>query len=676
MKTKLLLFIIGITLSPYLSGQSFIWEAFEGGQMPPSGWTISGIPDQWTINNGSNAGGTAPEGMFTYISQTTTTRLISPSVNLTGLTTVKVSFKHFYDWYANPAPKVGVATRSHGGTWNTVYEVTPTGNLGPQQIDVNITNSDVGQDEFQICIYLNGNMFNLDYYYVDNILLYNPLNKDGAMISLAATPTYFKDPVQVKGTIMNVGTTAITEAEIQWQLDNGMVHSNTFTGFSIATQETYDFTCTDLMMALIGAHNLKVWIKNVNGSPDDFLPNDTMQKTVNRICHIVDKTPLFEEFTSSTCNPCAVFNTGFVPWCNTHEDQITLVKYQMNWPGAGDPYYTAEGGVRRDYYGVGGVPDLYCNGSGVPTSTTAVQAAFDQAVQQLGMMKIATTHTLSGHVISVNVAVLPLYNFPNSHVYIVVMEKVTHNNATTNGETSFEHVMMKMLPDANGTSLDFTDRVPVNITETFDLTGTHVEEWNDLIVGVFVQEGASKLVYQSAYSLENGNLADEARLASISKDGQPIAGFTSDDFDYDVHLPAGTVLVPEITAIPVDDKETVIIVPANELPGTTTIDVFAENLMAHNLYSVNFIIDGVGIGEPGNPGLLVYPNPSGGLIYLQHAEHACINVTSTDGTAIMRVNDFTGASLNLKSLPSGVYILSVEKPDHSIFRKKIVLLMQ
>ncbi|MEZ5197672.1 MAG: hypothetical protein R2764_15170 [Bacteroidales bacterium] len=30
---------------------------------------------------------------------------------------------------------------------------------------------------------------------------------------------------------------------------------------------------------------------------------------------------------------------------------MTLVKYQMNWPGVGDPYYT-EGGAERNYYGV------------------------------------------------------------------------------------------------------------------------------------------------------------------------------------------------------------------------------------------------------------------------------------------------------------------------------------
>jgi len=65
----------------------------------------------------------------------------------------------------------------------------------------------------------------------------------------------------------------------------------------------------------------------------------------------------------------------------------------MNWPGAGDPYYTAEGGVRRDFYGVNAVPDLYCNGGAVATTVPDVQAAYDQALTQIGMMDIAATHT-------------------------------------------------------------------------------------------------------------------------------------------------------------------------------------------------------------------------------------------------------------------------------------------
>jgi hypothetical protein len=674
MKSKLLLFVMCLFMAPAIFGQTFIWESFDAGQMPPAGWTLSGLPAQWSIGTSNNAGGLVPEGKFTYVQQNTTTRLVSPMVDLTGITTVKFSFKFFYDWYANPAPKIGIATRSHNGTWNSVWEQTPTGNVGPIQKDVDIANADVGQTEFQVCLYMTGNMYNLDYVFVDNFLLFNPLPLDGALISLSSTPSYFAEPIAVTGTIMNAGVASITDVVIDWQLDGGLVHSSPFSGLSVPTQGTYDFSCTDLLSAVIGQHDLKVWIASVNGGSDNYAGNDTLNKVVNKVCNTVPKKPLFEEFTSSTCAPCASFNSDFVPWCNTHEDDITLIKYQMDWPSPGDPYYTEEGGVRKDFYGVGFVPDLYCNGGTVATSMPDVNAAYSQALDQIGMMDIYATHTLTGHVIDVSATVLPYADFADCHLYIVVMEKITHNNVGSNGETSFEHVMMKMIPDASGSALTLEDRVPVTFTQSLDLTGTNVEEWSDLIVGVFVQSQSLKMVYQSAYTTENGVPGTEARLESIEKDGTLLQGFSPDTFNYDVRLPSGTVVVPEITATPMDTKSVVIIVPANELPGSTTIDVFAEDLTTHELYTVNFLIGGVGIDNQKVKNVVVYPNPSRGVIFLLNAEHAAVTVTTVSGEVIRDVKDFTGTSIDLNSLARGIYILSVEKEDHTIIRKKIVLL--
>ncbi len=45
-------------------------------------------------------------------------------------------------------------------------------------IEIEITNDDVGQPDFQICCYLEGNLFNLDYWYIDNIRLFHPIQLD------------------------------------------------------------------------------------------------------------------------------------------------------------------------------------------------------------------------------------------------------------------------------------------------------------------------------------------------------------------------------------------------------------------------------------------------------------------------------------------------------------------
>jgi hypothetical protein len=382
--------------------------------------------------------------------------------------------------------------------------------------------------------------------------------------------------------------------------------------------------------------------------------------------------PCFEEFTSSTCAPCAAFNSGFVPWCQSHDDQITLVKYQMNWPGAGDPYYTPEGGVRRDYYGVGWVPWLETNGSFVNTDVASVQAAFDQAITKPGLMDIVASHTLSGTVINVTAAVLPFANFTNLRVHIIVFEYITTQNTGTNGETEFHHVMMKMMPDAYGTTVNFSDRVPYTLTLSADLAGTNVEEYSDLGVLVLVQDFTSKEIYQSVYSVKDAAYNTEAHLSSIEVDGSAISGFDPNIFTYDYTMPSGTITVPEVVGIPMDPNATVIVVPAYVLPGTTTIDVFGEDLLSHIIYSVNFAWP-VGQIENKLDPIKLYPNPSAGILYISGANHSRILVFSASGVELVRYDDFTGTSLNLNSLLSGVYSLNILKADGSVIKHKVVI---
>ncbi len=668
---KIYMLLIFASLSWMTFGQTFVWEAFDAGQMPPTDWTIDGLEAQWSTSNTANAGGAAPEAMFSWTSATSVTRFISPSLDLTGLTSVQLSFKHMYDWYSNPAPLVGVATRSAGGPWTSVWEITPTGNVGPEQVDMTISNSDVGAADFQFCFYLDGNFYNLDYYYLDNILLFNPLNLDGAMTALT-TPTYIEGPTGVTGTVMNMGVTTITSLDIDWQLDGGPVHSTSFTGLSMATQDTYDFLCTDLVNAPVGEHTLTAWIDKVNGATDDDQSNDTLSKPLIKPSHVVPRKPCFEEFTSSTCPPCATFNLGgFVTWCQTMADDITLVKYQMDWPGAGDPYYTAEGGERRMYYGVGWVPWLVTNGAFVETNMGAVQTAYDQAILQPGLASIAAAHELANHVITVNATVLPFADFTNTVLHIVVFEYMTTGNVGTNGETEFHHVMMKMMPDASGTTQDMFDRNPFTVSETVDLTGTNVEEWDDLGVLVLVQDYVTREVLQSFYSVENGTFADEARLDNILVDGISLPGFDPDVFDYDVEVPGG-VLIPEIEGIPMDPNAIVIVEPALEIPGTTIIDVFAEDLSTQNTYSVNFIF-AVGQDENKANAVRVYPNPSAGNIYIHGADHANVSVYSSTGLRVKSIKNFSNTVLNLMDLSDGVYMLRIQKEDGTMIQKKIVI---
>jgi len=85
--------------------------------------------------------------------------------------------------------------------------------------------------------------------------------------------------------------------------------------------------------------------------------------------------------------PCAGFNSSFVPWCETHADDITLVKYQMDWPSPGDPYYTEEGGIRKTYYGISAVPNIVGNGEVFSASMSNVNNFYNEAIELQGFVK-------------------------------------------------------------------------------------------------------------------------------------------------------------------------------------------------------------------------------------------------------------------------------------------------
>src|SRR5690606_34651158 len=84
------------------------------------------------------------------------------------------------------------------------------------------------------------------------------------------------------------------------------------------------------------------------------------------------KNCLIEEFTSSTCPPCAGMNAWLDPLLNGRNANkpnsgLVVVKYQMNFPSPGsDASYNAHGQSRASHYIAGmsswGIPLHFTNG--------------------------------------------------------------------------------------------------------------------------------------------------------------------------------------------------------------------------------------------------------------------------------------------------------------------------
>lgn len=505
MKTKLLLLATFLMASPYIFGQTLLTEDFSSGLMPPAGWSIDAHLTNWSVSNSTHAGGTSPEADFDYAPTFTgISHLITPQINTSGLTSLTLSFDQYIDHYSG-AYTVGVATRSNGGAWNTAWQiVNPTSSIGPEMIVTQITTADVGSANFQLCFFFSGYSYNINDWYLDNIELQVSKNLDAAMSSIDV-PQYSLGNSAVTGYFVNMGLNTITSTSVNYKIDQGAVHTTSFNGLNLLMGDNYNFTCTDLLNLTPGDYSLTVWVSNVNNlGPDENSGNDTLAKILHVASDTVARRPFYEEFTSSTCNPCASFNTSiFDPFTIQHANDISQVRYQMNWPGSGDPYYTLEGGVRRFFYGCNFVPDLYIDGVQTPTTYNGVYLGYTNSLATPSFLNINSTHYFSvqGTDTSVNVHIEIIPKISGSlTLYAALIEKVTYHNVMSNGETEFYNVMMKMIPNAYGTPVTLIDSQTSTIDLSSDLVGTNIERWTDLMVTVWVQDSVSREMFQCSYS--------------------------------------------------------------------------------------------------------------------------------------------------------------------------------
>jgi acetyl esterase/lipase len=86
------------------------------------------------------------------------------------------------------------------------------------------------------------------------------------------------------------------------------------------------------------------------------------------------------------------------------------------------------------------------------------------------------------------------------------------------------------------------------------------------------------------------NSTSDASLSDLKVNGTTIAGFMPATYSYNVILPAGSVVVPSITATPAQAASVVSITNATALPGTSSVLVTAPNGISTSTYLVNFSV--------------------------------------------------------------------------------------
>ena len=304
--------------------------------------------------------------------------------------------------------------------------------------------------------------------------------------------------------LQSFGKETVTNFTLNYKDNDNETVSQQITDVNIPLHGYYEFQFSAPWSTdVTGEHNLVFWVTDINGNPDEDTNNDEFTGTV----HVYDpamtypRLNMYEIFTSATCPPCKPGNEQLTKILDNHDGEYTLLKYQMNWPGSGDIYYTAEGGVRKTYYGVTGVPSAHVDGSDGFNPGSFSEANFGSFAVFPAFVELNAKYGIDGQTVNAECFIDAKADVSSNDLVLLgaIFEYTTYDNKATNGETEFYHVMKKMLPDAYGTAVPpvITDEQQYyNFSYTFPSNNT-VEEFDDLGVVFFLQDKISGEVFNS-----------------------------------------------------------------------------------------------------------------------------------------------------------------------------------
>ena len=644
----------------------FVHESFDGSSWP-EGWTIMGEGlDQWSISMSDMALGLPNEAVLKWYPRFNgVSRLVAPPVDLTGVGSVTVSFKHYLDGFSNDPSTLGVATSSDGGeTWNvgwsssywesTAYSVSQT-----------IQTPDMGQPDVLLCVYFEGDTYKISNWYFDDIEVYTIEDFDLAITSVNVPSPVPFDALNVGFEVSNYGYTPITSVEAQYEIDGQDPVVESFE-INIATMGHENLQFGVPAKVTPGSCELTVKLRLVNGITDDNQANDVLAKNVQVAIGSTERIVMIENFSSTTCGPCVVNNANLKVICDNHPDRWTYSKFST----LGDPYSIQECLDHMDYYGVIGVPATFLDGE-YQGEDPVEESAFVSHLDNDAFMDIKASFARDGNQIGVKIDMMP-YISADGVVFVTVNEKATHGNVGNNGETELYHVVMKMLPDQNGTPVSLVTGEVRHLEFEQDMSATNVEEMSDLEVAVWVQCDTkevlnSRMAYEYTdihpYPVENLILNETGNVVQATwnapAQGSPLG--------YNVFVNRELVLdnTTLLSCSFVADADEVYVVEVQAVyPNDMTSVKCAASIMGYEV-----------AGETAASKTKLFPNPANTQLHIE----------SEGGIRSVRVYDLTGSllqsiavngktlSVSLSHLSNGVYLFNILGCDGTVSNQRVVV---
>lgn len=529
--------------------------------------------------------------------------LITDVIDLSGYSVMHATFKSFYygATYQGATEVAEFLYSTNGGaTWTSIGTLDPAGDWETQWIDVTAA---CGNANVQFAFnYQDGGgwLYGLG---IDDFALFAPYNFDVAMESLNMPTTLGLNnaPFTFEGTLRNYGGATITSATINYSVNGGTPVTESLSGLSIAPYDTYTWTHTTAWNpSTTGTYSVDFYALPINGTFDQNTSNDNLNVSLEVLTATADRVVLAEEFTSSTCGPCASFNPGYKQLldansANTETGRVTSVKYQMNWPSPGnDPAYNQEAADRRVAYGISGVPDVVYSGSNIPTS----QANIDIVKDVPSLANLSAEWSATGNYIQCDATVNALADLGSNVVlHMAMIEKQINHSIQTNGETVFYHVFRKFMDGSNGHSMSnmtagntYTHYANSTISVNAAPAQGSFDFWigtSNMDVIVWLQNTTTGEVLQSAYGKYTtsgiNEMDDVARFIAVYPNpSNEVAGIELDLIDRS-----------DVTLNLVNSLGQTVYTSSKSLDaGIQKIEVSTASLSA-GLYFINVSVDGI-----------------------------------------------------------------------------------
>ena len=683
-KTLLTVLILALLTTSHAQNRAILFEEHFNSTSLPYGWTIDGVAqDRWMISETNNAGDAANELLFRdNSSKTTVARIIMPSVDLSEVNHLFFSFKHYLA--NNGEPKtIGLATSSDGGhTWRQVWN-GEYGESGGHFECFEVNTPDLGQPEvnFSLCIYFDRNTHAFNDWYFDDFRLFTMQTMDLGIQALNVADVVQVGSLEVGMEVFNFGIMPILSVEATYEIEGEWPVTETF-DVEIPSMGRQVLTFSQSKRLVPGSYRLSVNINRVNGMTDEDNSNNNCEKRLVVALGTAEKFPMLEHFASSTCAGCLPFSELMNELCENNAGRYTYTAYQMPGPAPGDPYFTEDGRTRALYYDLQFVPRCYPDGD-FHYIGAIQQSVFEQLANKLAFVDIRGSFAVDGNRITVKADVMPYIDI-DTKIHIAVNEKETFDNASTSGETSFHHVMMKMLPDGDGTFFHFKAGECQHLEFDCDMSPTHVEEMDDLEVAIWVQHHEmivksihalaekeilnSRFAYEYTdehpYPVENLVLIEPAVCSDTefltAEWGAPSLG---NPIGYNVFV-NGELAAENITEqsydFPVEwGMYYVVEVQAVYSEGKTSVKQ-AATMHYLTLLNETLVEDG-----------LLFPNPATTTIHINGLKVSEMQIFNTLGQLLKTIQGTN--EISVVGLPKGMYLLQITDIDGKVYPNKITI---